>query len=159
MRRSKQYKKKVPPPRNKGGRPAGKNYPVLPVDRVRIRQRRLELEIQQTELAERVGVTRQTIHRIESGDANASEALLRIYRTLDLDVSLMNRYDPDQERVLDALDELRKNHPALAGRFIEAIEAEARNSKALRERRKALEALEQEMLERSFPHRPGNAKK
>ncbi len=51
---------------------------------LKLKFRRIELEISQTKLAEKVGVTRQTIGLIEAGDFNPSLKLcIAICRALD----------------------------------------------------------------------------
>ena len=44
----------------------------LPVRNLKMKFRRIELDMSQTELAQKAGVTRQTIGLIESGDFNPS---------------------------------------------------------------------------------------
>jgi transcriptional regulator with XRE-family HTH domain len=57
----------------------------------RIAQRRLELQFTQAVLAERAGVSKRTVERIEAGATAQMSTMIRIFRTLEL---------------LDALDEL-----------------------------------------------------
>lgn len=51
--------------------------------------RRKELGVTQTELARRAGVSRRTIHAIESGEADVGlRRLVRLLRSLDLSIEI-----------------------------------------------------------------------
>ena len=50
----------------------------------RIARRRLDLSVTQAELAERAGVSKRTLERIEAGSSAQMSSLIRIFRVLDL---------------------------------------------------------------------------
>lgn len=50
----------------------------------RIAQRRLELSITQAEVAERAGISKRTLERIEAGASAQISSLIRIFRVLEL---------------------------------------------------------------------------
>lgn len=60
----------------------------------RVRERRLRMGLSTRELAERVGVTRQTIVRLESGKPCKPETLARIRHVLSLFTDILVRDDP-----------------------------------------------------------------
>ena len=63
---------------------------------LKLKFRRIELEMSQTQLAEKTGVTRQTIGLIEAGDFNPSLRLcIAICRALD--VTLNDLFWEDEE--------------------------------------------------------------
>ena len=65
---------------------------------LKMKFRRIELNMSQTELAQRAGVTRQTIGLIESGDFNPSIKLcIAICKALD--VTLNDLFWEDENRV------------------------------------------------------------
>ena len=64
----------------------------------RIRARRRSLELTQADLAQRIGVSRQTVITMERGDYAPSVYLaLRVARTLDTTVELLWAEDPGQD--------------------------------------------------------------
>lgn len=63
----------------------------------RIRARRRSLELTQADLAQHIGVSRQTVITMERGDYAPSVYLaLRVARALDTTVELLWAEDPDQ---------------------------------------------------------------
>lgn len=50
----------------------------------RLARRRLDLQLTQAELAERAGVSKRTVERMEAGAAAQTPSLIRILRVLDL---------------------------------------------------------------------------
>ncbi len=50
----------------------------------RVVQRRLELQFTQSVLAERAGVSKRTVERIEAGATAQMSTMIRIFRTLEL---------------------------------------------------------------------------
>jgi transcriptional regulator with XRE-family HTH domain len=50
----------------------------------RIAQRRLELQLTQAVLAEKAGVSKRTVERIEAGATAQMSTMVRIFRTLEL---------------------------------------------------------------------------
>lgn len=50
----------------------------------RLARRRLELGLTQAQLAERAGIAKRTVERIEAGDSTQTATLIRIFRILGL---------------------------------------------------------------------------
>ena len=66
---------------------------------LKLKFRRIELEMSQTKLAERVGVTRQTIGLIEAGDYNPSLKLcIAICKALDTTLNDLFWEDGENEK-------------------------------------------------------------
>ena len=66
---------------------------------LKLKFRRIELEMSQTKLAEKVGVTRQTIGLIEAGDFNPSLKLcIAICKALDTTLNDLFWEDDEDEK-------------------------------------------------------------
>ena len=50
----------------------------------RLTKRRLDLQLTQADLAEKAGVSKRTVERIEAGGAAQTSSMLRVLRALDL---------------------------------------------------------------------------
>ena len=72
----------------------------------RIARRRLELQYTQAEVAERAGVGKRTVERIEAGGSAQSLTLIRVFRVLDL-LPGLDRLIPEAE-VLSPMDLLKR---------------------------------------------------
>jgi len=62
----------------------------------RIARRRLDLSITQADVAERAGVSKRTLERIEAGASAQMSSLIRIFRVLDL-MPALERMIPEAE--------------------------------------------------------------
>ncbi|KUJ72450.1 helix-turn-helix domain-containing protein [Thiomicrospira sp. WB1] len=68
-----------------------------------LEQARLARRLKQSELAERAGVTRQTIGKIESGQSVNSENLMKIIWALGLDEVLCQALSPENDTLARSL--------------------------------------------------------
>lgn len=69
----------------------------------RLARRRLELELTQAELAERAGVSKRTVERVEAGESTQTSTLIRIFRILGLLDNLDSLIPASGPRPLDLL--------------------------------------------------------
>jgi len=93
-----------------------------------VRQRRIDLSISQTELAERIDTTRQWLSRFEQGKADVTlSRVLAILRQLDLTVDLQPRVRAGHTTRVTALSRvtapvrlIESNSPILTARLTDA---------------------------------------
>lgn len=84
----------------------------------RLAQRRLDLRLTQAEAAERAGVSKRTVERMEAGSSVQLASLVRLLRALDLMDGLEHLAPPAGPRPMDQLQlkgKARQRAPATAG--------------------------------------------
>lgn len=136
------------------GRRRGEAIPVLEVDRNRIKTAREAHGYTQEQLAGMVGTKREYVSRLENGGVRSTPLLRTFYRRLGLDPELINKHDPDIERAIEALYELKRSEHGqrAADAHIRYMVEDADSLRALRERReeedREAEAIVRRALER-----------
>jgi len=74
----------------------------------RIARRRLDLSITQADVAERAGVSKRTLERIEAGASAQMSSLIRIFRVLDLMPGLERMIPEAEPRPMELLKQKGK---------------------------------------------------
>jgi transcriptional regulator with XRE-family HTH domain len=88
-----------------------------------MRARREQLDLTQTELGLKVGISQPVVSAMERGDNASSKAVAAISDYLGLPMPYIELQDKDEERILKACRAIREANPELLAQQVQLLES------------------------------------